>query len=201
MIVTMTLPAATKRKIARDEKLAKAMPQTFARGMETAVNLGAEDIVRQLITGELDINIQNPATGLASSVFGWMLDAAAPRGAIGVPGNSPAAAYARIQQEGGDIFPRNAKALSIPISDAAKRVTSPRDMANLTFIPREGKPPLLVEMLAARGARKAQWVIHWVLLRKVTIKATHWLTRGVQAALGVMVAGFRDEVMEDIRKW
>ncbi len=201
MIVTMNIPAETHRKIARDKRLAGRAGEALAASMETAVAVGADGVIERLILGELGLKMQNPASGLAASVAGWMTDPSAPAGAIGVRSNSPAAAYARILETGGTIKPKNGKALAIPVSDEAKRYTSPRDMQGLDLIPRKGKPPLLVRKLAARGARRAQWVIHWVLVKSVTIRAYHWLTKGVKAEAPEMRNAFASRLGEYLRKW
>ena len=103
MIVTLEIPAATSRKIKRDARLARQAPEVFSRGMEAAVAVGAEEIREQLVTGDLGLTMRHPASGLAASVTGWMIDRQAPLGALGVPSNSPAAAYAKIQEEGGEV--------------------------------------------------------------------------------------------------
>ena len=201
MIVTLSIPAATRRKIDRGRKAAARVDQAMAAAMGSAVAVGAEEVRAALQTGDLGITARHGGLGLAGAVTGWMLDASAPLGAIGVPANSPAAAYAAIQERGGVIRPRNAKMLAVPVSDEAKRYSSPRDMQGLTLIPRKGRPPLLVRMLAARGGRRANWQIHWVLLASVTIRASRWLSEGVDRARPEMAAAFGDRMGEWTREW
>lgn len=201
MIVSIGMTAESHRKIARDSRLADQVDVVMGKAMNTAAFAGAEDVRRQLVMGQLDIDIRNPASGLGASVFGWMLDDQAPVGAIGVPSNSPAAAYARILNDGGTIYPKNARALAVPVSDEAKRFSSPRDMDNLTMIPRKGKPPLLVEKLSARGRRRANWIIHWVLVGSVTIAPRRWLSRGVEAARGLIAGSMSFSMNEYVNAW
>ena len=201
MIVTLSIPAASRRKIERGRKAAARVDRAMAAAMGSAVAVGAEEVRAALQTGDLGIVARHGGLGLAGAVTGWMLDASAPLGAVGVPANSPAAAYAAIQERGGAIRPRNAKMLAVPVSDEAKQYSSPRDMQGLTLIPRKGRPPLLVRMLAARGGRRANWQIHWVLLASVTIRASHWLSEGVDKARPEMAAAFGDEMGEWVGQW
>ena len=67
--------------------------------------------------------------------------------------------YARKVQEGGRIFPRDAKALAVPVTERTKRsLLSPRDVdpgrKRLEFVPRKGKPPLLIDI-----ENKLMWVL------------------------------------------
>ena len=73
--------------------------------------------------------------------------------------------YARIQDEGGTIVPKRARALAVPIGGTKGL---PRNFPNLVMIRRVGKPPLLIEKVG-----KA-WKLRFVLLRSVTLKATGW---------------------------
>ena len=200
MIMTLSIPAATQRKITRDGKLAAEAGEVMADGLDAAAVAMAEDIRRQLVTEELGLTMRHPASGLAASVLGWMLDRSVPLAAVGVPANSPAAAHARIQNTGGTILPKNAKALAIPISAEAKKYTSPRAMQGLDLIPRPGKPSLLVRQLTKRGALKG-FELHWVLVSSVTLPGTRWLDRGAENARGVGAGAFGDVVGPWADKW
>ena len=200
MIVTLEIPPESQRRIAEHGKLAGRVRDAIADGLESAVVAGAKEIHEQLIEGQLGLTMQHPAEGLASSLSGWMVDRAVPLAAIGVPGDSPAAAYAGILEAGGTIVPRNAKALAIPISDEAKKYSSPRDMPGLELIPRKGKPPLLVRMLSSRGNIRG-FELHWVLVKSVTIEPRHWLSRGVDQAVPVMVGTLQDVLDGYAEKW
>ncbi len=201
MIVTLRIPAATRRKIERGRKAAARVDQAMAAAMGSAIAVGAEEVRAALQVGELGITARHGGLGLAGAVMGWMLDRSAPLGAIGVPANSPAAAYAAIQEHGGVIRPRNAKMLAVPISKEARDSEGPRAMQDLTLIPRRGRPPLLVRMLAARGGRRANWQLHWVLLASVTIPASHWLSEGVKRARPEMADAFGDEMHKWVGEW
>lgn len=72
--------------------------------------------------------------------------------------------YARKVNDGGRIFPKNAKALAVPVTQRTKRSRLwPRDVdpgrQRLQLIPREGKPPLLVD--------PDDDTLVWVLMRSV----------------------------------
>lgn len=81
--------------------------------------------------------------------------------------------YARIQQEGGVIKPKNKKALAIPVDKSAWG-KSPKEFQNLVFIPRKGKNPLLVEMKTKRG-KASSMKIMFVLMKSVRIPARPFL--------------------------
>ena len=195
MIVMLEIPADSQRRIREHGIRANQFRNVIADALETGVEAGAEKVRELLVVGELGLVMQNPASGLAASVAGWMLDRRMPMAAVGVPADSPAAAYAGIQNEGGTIVPKRARALAVPISDEAKQYTSPRDMQGLELIPRKGKPPLLVRQLTKRGSIKG-FELHWVLVKSVTLEPTHWLDRGVEKAVPVMVDGVQ-AVLDD----
>lgn len=89
--------------------------------------------------------------------------------------------YGRIHEEGGTISAKPGKALAVPVHPQAKqwsaRGRSPREMADLVYIPRKGKPPLLVK-IAGRGGNR--WQIMYVLLKSVRMPARPWLSPAVQ---------------------
>jgi len=199
MMIALEIPAETRAKIDRDAGLANRFREVVAEGLSQAIATGAERVMEQMRKGEL--GLQPGSNTLADSVTSKMLDRAVPVGAIGVFADSPAATYAGIHERGGVITPRNARALAVPVSPEARKFTSPRDMPNLTLIPRKGKPALLVEKLSSRGSRQEQWRIHWVLLASVTIEATHWLSRGVEAARADMVGVVVEKLDGFIGTW
>jgi len=181
MIVTIETTRRTRDSIAAARRAAAGFDDALADGLESAAVTGAESVRGQLVMGRLGLTMRHPASGLAASVAGWMVDRSGPLAALGVPANSPAAGYAAILNSGGVIVPRNAKALAIPVSDEAKRHESPRDMANLVMVPRKDSPPLLVRKLTRRGDMTGMQV-HWVLVASVTIPAFRWLENGAAAA-------------------
>lgn len=191
MYLTLEIPEESLRQIASDAALAEKAREVFAFALETAAVVGADDIRRQLVAGELGLTMRHPGqAGLAAALEGVLLDAEAPLAAIRVPANTPAGRYAGILNDGGTIRPRQARALAVPLTDEARRRTSPRDM-NLVLIRPKGKPPLLVEMLSGGGFRP-----HWVLLASVFIPARHWADRGAAAAGAVMTDAFVDVLDE-----
>lgn len=105
--------------------------------------------------------------------------------AVGVV-KGAATQYAAIHEHGGEIRPRKARALAVPVGEALTPSGRPRypggpaDAAqkhDLFMVKRRGKPPLLA-YTRGRGAR-ARLIVLFVLLPKVRIKATHWLSEGV----------------------
>lgn len=85
--------------------------------------------------------------------------------------------YARIQELGGTILPKNGKYLAIPISREAKQVASPRDMPNLVFVQSvKGQPMLVSEQLGkGRKGKLGKVVVHWLLRLSVTLPARPYL--------------------------
>ncbi|MHC4406547.1 MAG: hypothetical protein ACYTG0_43535 [Planctomycetota bacterium] len=79
--------------------------------------------------------------------------------------------YGLALELGATIRPKKAKALAVPVSKEAKRHGfGPRSFPKeLTMVPREGKPPLLVE------EGKRMFKIHYVLLKVVHLKARPFL--------------------------
>jgi len=200
MVVTVRLSDSARRIIRRDARRASRIGALLLDGLRAAAAQGAEGVRERLGAGELGLTMRHPASGLAASVTSEITDPAEPRAAVGVPADSPAARYARMLAVGGTITPVRARALAVPISEEAKRYSSPRDMPDLELIPRKGKPSLLVEKLQARGGRREQWRIHWVLVASVTIQATDWLARGLRLSLPEMVDALQSVVDDGLRE-
>ena len=195
-VVTLELSEEARRKIERDVKLAAEFGGLLADAMEHMAGAGGDEVKERLALGELGLTMRHPGGGgLNDAVHGWLIDRETPLGAIGVSGNHPAAAYAAIHEYGGTITPKTAGALAVPISDEAKFYSSPRDMPGLVMIRRPGKPPILCRVYGDRVE------VHWVLLASVTIPATHWLSRGVEMALGTMAAVGQADLDAWIGKW
>lgn len=85
-------------------------------------------------------------------------------------------AYALIHEIGGTIVPKKAKFLAVPVSPAAKRAGSPRNMRNLVYVQSIKGQPMLVEGTAqARGRKLGKLKVHFILRKRVTIKARPYL--------------------------
>jgi len=180
-LATFELTPESYRTIERIGRRVDGWLGAVARGLGVAVGIGGDMVAEWLQLGELGLKPGNAGQGgLSSGVRGWMISESEPLGAIGVPGNHPAAAYAGIQETGGTIYPRNARALAIPVSDEARLHASPREMDGLSLITRPGKSPILARTVGGKLE------VHWVLVSSVTLAATHWLSTGVQRAAGEM---------------
>jgi len=190
MIVTMEISPDSQRLIDRHQQAAGQAHAAFGRALGVAVQAGAQELAYGLLMGLYGLQAQHPGQGIAGSVDGWMVDDSLPLAALGVPANSPAAVYASIQNYGGTIYPRTARALAVPVSRQAKREESPRDMPGLVMMKRKGKPPLLVQMLQRSGAMTGRYIVHWVLMQSVYIKPTAWFDRGLRAAWPTMQTAF-----------
>jgi len=200
MIVSLELTQKSKAAIARHAGAAGEARKAFLDALGAAVVTGGEEVRESLALGRLGLRMRHPGSGLAASVMGWLIDPESLVGAIGVPSNSPAARYAAIHEFGGTITPKSAKALAVPISAEAREVASPRDMTGLTLMPRKGKPPLLVRLIGG-GRKKERVEVHWVLLPKVEIQATHWLSEGVRRATKAIARAAQSVVNEYVRRW
>jgi hypothetical protein len=89
--------------------------------------------------------------------------------------------YARMRDQGGTIVPVNAKLLSIPLSDKAKRMASPREMGDtLRLVPINGKL-FLVEKEGKRVAKGKLPTFHWLLVPKVKQEGNQFVSRTVAA--------------------
>ena len=198
MVVTLEISAEVLALVARHQKAAEGLPAAASKGLSWAVASGAEELRLLLAQGSLGLTMRHPASGLAASIDGWMLDESIPLAALGVPSNSPADAYAAILNYGGRITPKHAGALAVPISAEAKMHSSPRDMPGLVMIKRRGRRPLLVRELSRRGDVSAM-EIHWVLLSSVTIPAFGWFDKGVQQVTPVMIEAFASVMSEFVK--
>lgn len=195
-VISLSIPEASRQLIRRHAGAAAKCREAIGGGLLAAAGAGAERVSDALLKGELDLRASGGAEGLAGAVGAWMIDPEIPMAALGVPSNAPAARYAAILEYGGTITPKSARALSVPVSDEAKRHSSPRDMTGLFMVKRRGRPPLLAESIGKRGI-----LIHWVLLGSVTIRARHWLTRGAAAAEPAMAEAMADRLNEYARTW
>ena len=90
--------------------------------------------------------------------------------------------YARIHELGGTIS-AGSGALAVPVHPDARKSGGPHNMTDLTFIPRKGKPPLLVRERTfgkIGGGRKAIDIM-FVLLKSVRIPARPYLRPALAA--------------------
>ena len=85
--------------------------------------------------------------------------------------------YAFIHETGGVIRPKRAKALAVPLTPEARKAGSPRNMPNLSFMPRGKRAPILYEGFKT----------HFVLPKKVTIPRTGYITEAAEKAAPVMM--------------
>lgn len=95
-------------------------------------------------------------------------------------------AYGPIHQFGGEIRPKKAKALTIPISEIAKGKRA-REFADLFILKREGKAPLLVRR---RGSDRIEPM--YVLMKKVTLPPRPFL---------VWLPEFDKEILRQLSGW
>jgi len=194
-LATVEITPESWKAIERIGRAVDGWMAAVAGALSMACGIGGDQIAEWMMMGELGLKPGNAGQGgLASGVAGWMLSQTEPLGAIGVPGNHPAAAYAGIQETGGTIYPRNAKALAIPISDEAKLHASPREMDGLVLISRPGKPPILARTSGG------QLEVHWVLVASVTLQPTHWLSTGVERAAPEMARVMLMELQQFLDK-
>ncbi|WP_225205385.1 hypothetical protein [Novosphingobium huizhouense] len=92
-------------------------------------------------------------------------------------------AYALIHELGGTIEPKNAKFLSVPVSEAAKRAGSPRNMGNLAYVQSIKGQPMLVDQHSGK--------VHYILKKRVTIPARPYLRPAADAKYPELAANIR----------
>ncbi|NLF33256.1 MAG: hypothetical protein GX591_20515 [Planctomycetes bacterium] len=193
MKVLLTISDESRAALAAHGVLAGKIPGLLAACLESAAAAGADNVGMLLQTNQLALKTRSGGMGIAGAVSAWMIDDAT--AAVGVSEGVPAHAYAGIQETGGTITAKPGKALAVPLNDRARALTSPRDATvELTMIKRPGKPPLLARVF---GDSVEPW---FVLLKSVTLKATHWLSDGVSRSMPLMVAAFQhtlDEALPD----
>ena len=196
-VVTLELSDEARRKIGRDLELADAFGGVLAETMEHMAGAGGDEVKERFNAGELGLRSLAPGQGgIGGGIHGWMIDRESPLGAIGVSGNYPAAAYAAIHEYGGRITPKAGHPfLAIPLTAEAKFYGTPREMPGLVLIKRKTKSWLLARVFGTRIEP------HWVLKESVTIPATHWLSRGVEMALGTMAAVGQADLNAWMEKW
>ncbi len=104
------------------------------------------------------------------------------------------APYARIQEDGDTIRPVTAGALTIPLTDDARRKRA-RDYADL-FLYRSplGKAFLARQMKRSGGRGTLELV--YLLLKQVTLKPTRYITKAEKAA-EPEITGFMDQAVQD----
>ncbi|MFB3893222.1 MAG: hypothetical protein ACE15C_14495 [Phycisphaerae bacterium] len=205
MYVTLDIPAQTRATIDRHAAIAAKVDAAMAAGLLAGAVAGGEFIAGGLVThgwgaGGRTIRAMGGTGGLADAVRGW--PSPIPMVAyIGVPSSTPASAYARQLNDGGPIYPRNARALAVPVSAEARRHTSPRDMADLVMLKRKGKPPLLVREIS-RGRGKGRHLsaieVHYVLLSAVYTPAFRWFDDATDHAGPTVAAAFSDEARKKL---
>jgi len=83
--------------------------------------------------------------------------------------------YAAIHETGGWIYAKSGGALAIPIHKDAKKAKSPLAFgADLTYIERGGKPPLLIRLVSG-GRKRARSDIMYVLQQSVFLPRRSYL--------------------------
>lgn len=196
MLVTFDISTDALAAEAKARGIATRVVSGCRAGLIGCVHEGAQLISAMLATGELGLNSSGGLRGLAGSVDGWWLFRNEMIAALGVPSDSDAAAYATIQNYGGRIVPRNAKALAIPVSAEAKRYTSPRDMQGLVAIARKGRPTILARVVKQQRSKKigpaapSAIEVAWILVASVYIRATLWFNVGFERSKDAMQKAF-----------
>jgi len=196
MIVYMEITPESRKVLAAHARIRDRLGEVLFGGLQAAGAAGANHVGELLQTHQLGLKSQSGGMGIAGAVASWPVDGETV--AVGVPKSSPAHAYAGIQETGGVIRAKPGKALAVPLTDAARQLTSPLDASaagvELVFISRKdkGSPPLLAQVI---GEEIKPW---YVLLKSVTLKATHWLTDGVAASMAVMAAGMQHVIDREV---
>jgi len=117
-------------------------------------------------------------------------------------GSGPAKEYAALQEYGGEVTPKKGRFLAIPQGPAltasgVARFRSAREAPNLRFIAiRGGAMGLLVRDVPGRKARSE---IFYVLVRRVKVPATLYLTRALEAVRARAVERIQSALAETVQ--
>lgn len=156
--------------------LAKTMEKRaasdLARGVLRAAEYASGQIRREVAAWTS--NTSTRKTGALARSFVPTLVKSDPR--VIRAGSYSALPYARIHELGGVIRPRNARALAIPLTPQARRM-SPRQFGNLVYIHRKPRLPILAQVIG-KGRIKPQYVLKF----QVRISAKHYIARAQKSA-------------------
>ena len=161
-----------------------------AKGIKSAVLKGAKNASTQLsaevIKGLSGKNLKMRSGAMIRGVKGraaFMSDGV--EIGVGIT-KGPATAYAEKQEEGGEIRAKPGKALPVPLDPVRRKWAVTKSPSQLPYAIREklfmvsrkkeGKPPLL-GITKGRGANFEAW---YVLVKKVDITPSHWLSGPVE---------------------
>lgn len=114
--------------------------------------------------------------------------------------------YGKIHEFGGVVRAKSGS-LAVPVHRDAKRYSEiglgPRDMANLVFVKRPGKAPILIRENAGRGKKQrgARTEVMYVLLKSVRIPARPFLAPAAARARVDAQARFRRYFGRAIRQF
>lgn len=195
-----------------DELVEKSDPQAIAgKLLEFAGRQGAileGKIIKDSLSGK---RLKRRTGSLARSVTSRAeLVGRVPAIRVGIF-RGPAVKYAQIQEEGGVIKPKKAKALSIPVGDAltpagVERYGGPRNYpGELRFLPFRrgiavGKLVDEEEAKALEEEERSPWeaAALYILAKQVTIPASHWLSLPVNDALPGIAKELNKYVREEL---
>ncbi len=124
-------------------------------------------------------------------------DGSVKRVKVGVAARVP---YGYVQEFGKVIHATKKKALTVPISEEAKKWQATPGNSARTFpiplevIARPGKPTLLVERRDKKGQRNKRSVIHYLLARSVKVPARPYLRPSVVQKMARIEQIFREEL-------
>lgn len=121
----------------------------------------------------------------------------------------PSLAYAAMQEYGGTILPKNAKALALPVNDAltpagVARYPSPRNYPSpLRFVPWKGAKAIgaLYDADQLRRAKQNWAAVRplWILMSSVDMPGKHYLMLGMREALPLIAKDLLDLLRNSIR--
>lgn len=158
--------------------------QRFARAWQLA-------LAKRIVAGapEQGGKLRKALDGGAGAIREFHLDAGGMTFTYGI--DSDLVAYARVQDEGGVIKPKHAKALTVPVSETARKAIEAAggSVRNMDVFLLPGTNVLVDKRTGLAIA---------VLKQSVTIKGTHYFERGVDAVvsgeLPAMVEGLETDL-------
>jgi len=183
MRLEVGLSDSTKRMMATLRVRTGTLRAAFLQSCSEAADEMADEVVLEASGARLKVRSDGLRRGIKGRAF---LGAQSINIAVGIQ-RGTATAYARIQDEGGEVKAKPGRALPVPLPAAMRGravAKSPSELPasireRLFMLKRPGKDPLLAlrrEGANQYGRYKSQLEFWYVLKRSVRIPASEWLT-------------------------
>ena len=166
----------TRKLTAFANRLGRTFPTEIAKGLFQAAEFVAGALREEINAFTSASN--GPKSGALSRSFRPTVLVKGDKLRVGVYSSLP---YARIQDQGGTIVPVNAKALAVPLTNTARRLT-PRQMPGLVLIKTKGKALLVLP------TKKGKITPQYVLKQSVTLRGHFYIEKAEKRSVPVVKA-------------